>query len=57
MYRLAIFKQNLELINNFNAKEAKKEGFTMGTNQFMDLPQEEFRKMYLTYVPPKPEDN
>jgi hypothetical protein len=56
-YRLSIFKENLDLINKFNAERSAIEGWTMGINQFMDLPREEFRKTYLNYIPPKEGEN
>jgi Fe-S cluster biogenesis protein NfuA len=50
--RLAIFSDNLERVNKLNAEHILIGGEAVhGVTKFMDLTQEEFKAMYLTYVP------
>jgi hypothetical protein len=47
--RYQIFKDNLDFINEFNSQE---HSFTVGMNQFGDLENAEFARMYLTLQQP-----
>lgn len=50
--RLEIFTQNLERVNKLNAEHILIGGEAVhGVTQFSDLSPEEFKSMYLTYVP------
>jgi len=50
--RLAIFSENLEKANKLNAQQVLQGGDAVhGVTKFMDLSQEEFRRMYANYVP------
>jgi C1A family cysteine protease len=50
--RLQIFNDNLERVNKLNAEHILIGGEAVhGVTQFMDLTPEEFKAMYLTYVP------
>jgi C1A family cysteine protease len=50
--RLAIFTNNLERVNKLNAEHILIGGDAVhGVTKFMDLTQEEFKAMYLTYTP------
>ncbi|RVE49207.1 hypothetical protein evm_006099 [Chilo suppressalis] len=47
--RLQVFTKNLEIINRKNADE--NESAVFGVNQFSDLSDEEFKAIYLNYLP------
>jgi len=50
--RLAIFSNNLERVNKLNAEHILLGGEAVhGVTQFLDLTPEEFKAIYLTYVP------
>jgi C1A family cysteine protease len=50
--RLEIFNNNLERVNKLNAEHILIGGEAVhGVTQFMDLTPQEFKAMYLTYVP------
>lgn len=48
-YRLSVFRENLKLIDEHNAKE--NETYTLGVNHFADFTYEEFKAFYLTEFP------
>jgi len=49
VHRFDIFKSNLHLVNAHNSQ--KNNTYTMETNQFADLTNDEFKELYLTYTP------
>lgn len=50
--RLGVFADNLERVNKLNAEHLLLSGSAVhGITKFMDLTPEEFKQMYLTYIP------
>jgi len=45
-HRFAVFKDNVDFINHHNEELAEDLGYTVGINQFADLTNNEFKRMY-----------
>ena len=45
--KYAVFKDNVDFINDHNLNHASELGYTVGINQFADLTSAEFKRQYL----------